>query len=288
MKKNKTNINLINVILSLSLTVLILIGSTYAWFSSNNKANNNDLQMQIDSDSLLALPMTTFWSYLNDEIVVYEKSVGANVHLPTYDSVFEELNDRCRLYIRVPVFGKRIVDGDPFSITLSLRNMDEGKGYTGSEENKNLYEYNEGKNAYQVYDEESGDSLSVVALYLSNVVNIKCSLIPSLNEIDDSVENAEEIYEKAFEFFNDYDTTDNFLDVETKEKTDVMEFDFSNYNSSRYLVDSEENAYVLYIYFEISYNPDLISNLMEHHELELGSNEFLIQSDFDKFVLADL
>lgn len=288
MKKNKTNINLINVILSLSLTVLILIGSTYAWFSSNHKATNDDLKMQIDSDSLLALPMTTFWSRLEDENVVYEKSIGAKVNLPKYDSVFEELNDRCRLYVRVPVFGKRIVDGDPFSITLSLRNMDEGKGYTGSEENKNHYEYNETAGAYQVYDEETDSFSGVVALYLSNVVSIKCSLIPSLNGIDDSVENAEEIYNTAYDFFNEYENTDNFLNAETKVKTDVMEFDFSNYNSSRYLVDGDENAYVLYIYFEISYDPDLISNLMEHHELELGANEFIISSDFDKFVLKDL
>lgn len=258
------------------MSLVAAVTSVYAWQSMNRVVEDDDLDVQIDAYSINVMPMTTYWEYLEDEQMEYRKSTGAKIDLPKYDSVFIEQNEYSRIFIRVPVFGKTVNFAEPFTASLSIKDMDAGKGYVGSAANNNHYEYDTTNSRYS----------DIVALYLSNVVSIKCTTIPSLNGISSeatdtaSIQNICDTAKTTFASL----PPKTFLNNSTKEKLyDTVTFEFSGYDSAR--LEPETGIYELYLYFEIAYDADLIQNLMEHHDLEIGVQEYVVKSDFFKLTL---
>ena len=259
--------------------VLLAGAGTYAWMSINRDADNSGVEMQPDGGALRGLPMTVYWKYIDDDDeLVYTKSDDNRIILPTYDSVFTELNKDARVFVRVPVLGETIKNGDPFTIDLSLLNKDDTDGTdTIFSSNKNLYE-------------DPNASTKIAKLLLSNVINIKCGLIGDLNDAEDSLDNAETIVKANETFFGGTSgiSSDKFLAVSggrPTKKTSIS-FTVSDYASARSVIsdDGVEN-YLLYLYFEISYDPDLVRFVLEARDLELGSEEVKVDSDLDRFVL---
>lgn len=260
--------------------VLLAGAGTYAWMSINRDADNSGVEMQPDGGALRGLPMTVYWKYVDDDDeLVYTKSDDNRIILPTYDSVFVEQNENGKAYIRLPVFGETINNGEAFTVTLSLKNMDDTDGTdTVFSTNKNLYI-------------DPNASVKVAKLLLSNVINAKCGVIPALNEVEDSLDNAKTIVDTANSFFNGGSSyiSDKFLTVSgaSAAKDDTISFSVSDYSDDRTLFSDDSGTnYLLYLYFEISYDEDLVRFVMEARELELGNEQVDVDSDFDKFILS--
>lgn len=269
---------LICLIVSVAMLIAASSYATYAWLTVNRRVSDEGMEMQIDSDSLLGMAMMTYWRYKSDEGgVVYAYSSNSKITLPTYDSVFVEDNGDCRVYIRVPVFGRTVNQGNSFTVTLSIKSKDPSDEIFA--ENKNYY----------YYDPMNDEKTDSVALYLSNVVAVKCGVIKGLNDVPDGDASKQTIVDTAKDFFADAEngTAQKFITVNgnTVSKVKEIEFEVSGYSDSRIKLEGEDNAYLLYVYFEIAYDEDLVNQMMETWELELGDDTFEITSDFSKFVL---
>ena len=262
-------------------SLLLLLGfvfPSFGWTLTNRIADQNTVEMQIDDDSISAIPFT---AYIYDNVEQeYRIPEGEDVTLPRYDSVFVEENEYSCLIYKAPIFGSAISAGSAFTVTLDLQDRSDE---TGLEDN-NFRDSNK-------VDAEH-DDLDAIANFVSNTAYIKCAVIPELQ--GDAAEGDEKsIYDVAHAYFLNSNSAnyeahqfltfepaaeDGAPDVGTKEPT--VTFTLSDYEAP------EENG-ILYVYFEVSYQPDLVRRMLDSFGFEFSgdveNNSVEMDSDMNQF-----
>ena len=167
------------------------------------------------------------------------------ITLPAYDTVFTEKNVDSLVIYQFETFGAKIAAQDPFEICLTL---------------EDIYEFSSN--------------------YVSNVITVKCALLPELqDETDDTT-----IYTTARDAFAEV-TGKSFV----REESGVLVKDQTiSFLIEDYTILSEYP--VLIVYLQISYNTDLVDLWLNENNLSVtsdivGNNEIELISDLDCFVL---
>lgn len=267
------------------IVLFLLVGmTTYAWISAERKAEAKKGEMGIEGNKVLTSEFTAY-SYIDeDETVAIVK--GEDIILPKYDTVFTERNENSVLIFRVPVFGTTIQAKESYTVTLTLKDLSE---ITGLED----YNYKNGDK-----DKDSSDYVGAdaVADFISNVIFVKCAVVPEETlQVDEVTEKGtydtveEYIYYTVLDYMkNNVETSKTFVtstttgDVTTWSKTNSMTFTISNYGSA--MVSSG----TVYMYIEMGYDDKLVSNMMETRNLsfEFGDdddNMIEMQSDLYEY-----
>lgn len=167
------------------------------------------------------------------------------ISLPAYDTVFTEKNVDSLVIYQFESFGTKIAAQAPFEICLTL---------------EDTYEFS--------------------SSYLSNVITVKCALLPELqDEADDTT-----IYTTARDAFAEV-TGKSFV---REESGALVKDQTISFLIEDYTILSEYP--VLIVYLQISYNTDLVNLWLDENNVSIASdiatnNEIELVSDLDCFIL---
>lgn len=255
-----------------------LATSVYAWSRYGRQSGANSEELSIDADNVAAMPFVAF-KYDNDSTSdTYEKGImveGDDVSLPLYDSVFVEQNANAVLIYKVQLFGNTITSGEAFDITLEISPKD---NYTDND-------------LYETVEISGNAPATMIADLISNVIYVKAAYIAGLQ--DDSNDDPDTIYHTAHTYFKDVSEQYQFLEYNTdgtpKTKRDkiVIHIDGDDYTPP---TSGDEKQYI-YLFIEIGYVDDLVKNLLDSRELQIGGDEIgkmeiEIAEDLGEFVFT--
>ena len=259
------------------LAVIVASSVSLGWFAKVTNVSGA-AEMQIREDVVSSIPFTAY--YFDEFENLVKETVGAEITMPAYDTVFVEKNTMNSLIYRVPAFGNMVRAGGAFDITLSLLDFSDETGHDD-------YNYHIDPTDPETGEPTGGDP--VIANFLSNVVYVKCAVIDALQDISEL--DAATVYESALTFFRDGSnaaliTTHTFFEGQAGAKTGSITFTISDY-------DYPEDADYLSVYVEIGYNESLIEAWLEANDMSVTaemvgttSNIVEIVSDFDRFTFA--
>lgn len=264
-------------LLFLCVALLLLAADihAYAWLTKN-RTLRKDTEMQL-VEGLIAGSSFKVYRYNDMEgraVAIVNEAVG----LPLYDLVFVERNENNAVIFRVPVFGPAIRSGSAFTVTLSLVDRSD---VTGRADNN----YTDG-------DKTAGVSPDAVADYISNVIYIKCTVIPEANLQAETptppagMTEEDYIYQTAHAYFRNAENNvpkQTFVSLtEPVTKNSTVTFTLEDYGGAM-----GEDAEVLYVYIEIGYERELVASLAATRNLssfDIEDNTIPIGGDLGDFV----
>ncbi len=268
----------LRVLLPSAVTMLVialtLIAATYAWQVSNHETGIEASAVESDTVEPQILPYTLYIDvqtpHEDDETgeitYTYEVEVFSDTDdakLNSYDAILGK-NDHSSAYVRMPAYG--IASGNTVTFTLSAS----GTLYrTGTEGN---YVYHDSPGTYT----QNNVTLNhLMNQYISNIIRVSCANIPLSVIAEDA--NKDEIYNGAKNWFADHADTvqsDTFVDYYDRpsprepivlvEKNHEIEFTLT---SSDYTIESDG---MVYIYFKIDYEYDLVDAYISALRLDMG------------------
>ena len=260
------------------LLILIVASSVSLGWFAEIKSVSSSADMQIRGDVVSSIPFTAY--IFDEEDNMVKASVGLEITMPAYDTVFVEKNTSNSLIYRVPAFGNIVRAGDAFDITLTLFDCSDDTGYDD-------FNYHIDPTDPETGEPTGGDP--VIANYLSNVVFLRCAVIDDLQDI--SGMDAATVYESALTFLRAPEnasavTTHTFFEGENGAKTGSITFTVSGY-------DYPEDGDYLSVYIEIGYNKSLIDEWLDVNNMSVtaemvGTSNNLVEivSDFDRFTFS--
>jgi len=243
----------------------VLTLATYAWQVTNHETNDQAGTVTSDDVDASIMPYSLF---INEQTPVldgegdptgeytYEVVVFSdvdNVALNSYDAILGR-NPYSSAYIRMPVYGASA--GDTLTFTVSAN------GTLCAEKNNEPRETVGGHELNVILDQ-----------YISNIIRISCANIPTTTIAADA--DKDTIYHSAKEWF-DENSAPNETFVTYNDRPSAKEpIVLTGKNSSVNFVLSDGNYTIeddgmVYVYFKIDYEYDLVDAYISALRLEVG------------------
>lgn len=200
------------------------VNGSLAWFASNKRVGLSGMQIQSVVEELRVGSCEIYYYDVEEKTGAFWADETQKAFMREYDSVFTDRNENTALVLKIPVQGPYVREGKTFTVTLDCTQA-----------------------LYQT-DPNTGAQTNKVSDYLSNVVQIKAGVIPSLKDET----NANVIYTEAVEYFktsvNARENSFVLVSNGVAEKNISITFTIENYGAA----DSMD------LYLEMDYSPELI------------------------------